>query len=254
MTKVLKGIKLRLYPNQYQVDQLWQMFGNSRFVWNQMLAMAKERYRNNPSSRFVNEYGMNYLLKPLKQEYPFLKQSDSTSLQVTNHDLAQSFKMLFKHQGGYPRFKNRRAIKQSYTGRSTCRVIAKRRIKLPKLGSIRTSKTGRVAGLKIKCYTVSYDSTGRYYLSLQVEAPAPHVLPKTGKEVGLDVGIANLAISSDGIKYKTFNAKWLEKQVLQWQSKYSHRRHRATIAICQWNHNHKTFKAELADYQRWIIE
>ena len=111
MTKVLKGIKLRLYPNQDQVDQLWQMFGNSRFVWNQMLAMAKERYRNNPSSRFVNEYGMNYLLRPLKQEYPFLKQSDSTSLQVVNHDLAQSFKMLFKHQGGYPRFKNRRASK-----------------------------------------------------------------------------------------------------------------------------------------------
>ena len=219
-----------------------------------MLAMAKERYRNNPSSRFVNEYGMNYLLRPLKQEYPFLKQSDSTSLQVVNHDLAQSFKMLFKHQGGYPRFKNRRASKQSYTGRSTCRVIAKHRMKLPKLGSIRTSKTSRVASLKIKRYTVSYDSTGRYYLSLQVEAPAPHALPKTGKEVGLDVGIADLAISSDGIKYQAFNAKWLEKQALQWQSKYSHRRHRATIAICQWNHNHKTFKAELADYQRWIIE
>ena len=251
MTKVLKGIKLRLYPNQYQVDQLWQMFGNSRFVWNQMLAMAKERYRNNPSSRFVNEYGMNYLLRPLKQEYPFLKQSDSTSLQVVNHDLAQSFKMLFKHQGGYPRFKNRRASKQSYTGRSTCRVIAKHRMKLPKLGSIRTSKTSRVASLKIKRYTVSYDSTGRYYLSLQVEAPAPHALPKTGKEVGLDVGIADLAISSDGIKYQAFNAKWLEKQALQWQSKYSRRRHKATVAVRQWNHSHKTFKAELTNYQNW---
>lgn len=123
MAKVLKGIKLRLYPNQHQVDHLWQMFGNSRFVWNQMLAMAKERYRNNPSSHFVNEYGMNYLLKPLKQEYSFLKQSDSTSLQVVNHDLAQSFKMLFKHQGGYPRFKSRRASRQSYTGHSTCRAL-----------------------------------------------------------------------------------------------------------------------------------
>ena len=144
------------------MGQLWQIFGNSRFVWNQMLVMAKERYCNNPSSHFVNEYGMNYLLKPLKQEYPFLKQSDSTSLQVVNHALAQSFKMLFKHQGGYPRFKSRRVSKQSYTGRSTCRVIAKHRMKLPKLGTIRTSKTSRVADLKIKRYTVSYDSTGRY--------------------------------------------------------------------------------------------
>ena len=251
MAKVLKGIKLRLYPNQHQADLLWQMFGNSRFVWNQMLAMAKERYHNNPSSHFVNEYGMNYLLKPLKLEFPFLKQSDSTSFLVVNHNLAQAFKMLFKHQGGYPRFKSRRAIRQSYTGRSTCRVIAKRRIKLPKLGSIRTSKTSRIAGLKIKRYTVSYDPTGRYYLSLQVETPAPQILPKTGKTVGLDVGIADLAISSDGTKYKTFNAKWLEKQATQWQSKCSRRRHRAEVAVRQWNHNHKILKENLNDYQNW---
>ena len=69
MTKVIKGIKLRLYPNQAQREQIWQMFGNDRFVWNQMLEMAKERYRNNPNSLFVNEYGMNYLLKQLKREY-----------------------------------------------------------------------------------------------------------------------------------------------------------------------------------------
>ena len=110
MKKVLKGIKLRLYPNSTQRTQIWQMFGNDRFVWNQMLAMEKERYQNNPSSAFVDEYGMNNLLKQLKAEYPFLKESDSTSLQVVNHNLAQSFKMLFKHQGGYPRFKSRHVI------------------------------------------------------------------------------------------------------------------------------------------------
>ena len=115
MAQIIKGIKLRLYPNAQQRDQLWQMFGNNRFVWNQMLVMAKERYQNNPSSHFVNEYGMNYLLKRLKQEYPFLRASDSTSFLVVNHNLAQAFKMLFKHRGGYPRFKSRRAIRQAYT-------------------------------------------------------------------------------------------------------------------------------------------
>ena len=100
MAQIIKGIKLRLYPNAQQREQLWQMFGNNRFVWNQMLAMAKERYQNNPSSHIVNEYGMNYLLKRLKQKYPFLRASDSTSFLVVNHNLAQAFKMLFKHQGG----------------------------------------------------------------------------------------------------------------------------------------------------------
>ena len=148
MSKVIKGIKLRLYPNQSQREQLWQMFGNDRFVWNQMLGMAKERYQNNPNSLFVNEYGMNYLLKQLKCEYAFLRESDSTSFLVVNHNLAQAFKMLFRHRGGYPHFKNRHSLRQSYTGRSTCKVLARRRMQLPKLGSIR--QAGLVLSVMLK--------------------------------------------------------------------------------------------------------
>lgn len=249
---MLKGIKLRLYPNKHQQAQLWQMFGNDRRLWNLMLDMAKKRYQNNPSSQFVGEYDMNYLLKPLKQEHPYFKASDATSLQVVNHDLAQAFKMLFKHKGGYPHFKSRHATKQSYTGRGErCAVIAKRRMKLPKLGCIRTSKTIQAVNCKIKRYTVSYGSTGKYYLSLQVEVQAPQALPKTGKAVGIDVGVAYLAISSDGVKYDTFDAKWLEKQATKWQSKYSKRKHQATVAVQQWNHKHKLTKMSVDDYQNW---
>ena len=248
---MIKEIKLRLYPNKHQQNQLLQMFGNNRFVWNQMLGMAKQRYQNNPSSKFVDEYGMNNLLKRLKSEYPFLKQSDSSSLQIVDHYLAQSFKMLFKHQGGYPRFKSRKSTKHSYTGKSTCKLIAKRRMKLPKLGSIRTSKTSQLEGLKIKRYTVSLEPTGRYYLSLMVDDPNIQPLELTGAIVGIDVGVADLAITSDGKKYDTFNAKWLEKQAVNWQSKFSKRKHRAIVATRQWNHNHKTVKEELDDYQNW---
>ena len=247
----IKGIKLRLYPNKSQQNQLLQMFGNDRFIWNQMLAMAKQRYQNNPSSHFVNEYGMNYLIKPLKREYPFLKESDATSLQVSNHNLDQAFKILFKHQGGYPRFKSRHTVKQSYTGRSTCKVIAKRRVKLPKLGSIRTSKTSQLKDYKIKRYTVSLEPTGRYYLSLTVDDPNIKPLEKTGAVVGIDMGVADLAITSDGKKYKPFNANWYEKQVTKWHSKFSKRKHSALVKVRQWNHNHKETKMELEDYSNW---
>ena len=246
---MLKGIKLRLYPNKIQQNQLLQMFGNNRFVWNQMLAMAKTRYKNNPSSKFVNEYGMNYLLKQLKQEYPFLKESDSSSLQVSNHNLAQSFKMLFEHQGGYPRFKSRHSAKQVYTGKSTCKIIAKRQIKLPKLGSIRTSKTNKVNGCKTKRYTLSLEPTGRYYLSLIVDDPNIQPLEKTGAVVGVDLGVADLAITSDGKKYHKFRTSYLDKQATSWQSKFSKRKDRATIAVRQWNHNHKTVKEDVYNYQ-----
>lgn len=248
---MIKGIKLRLYPNKTQQNQLLQMFGNDRFVWNQMLAMAKARYKNNPSSKFVNEYGMNYLLKQLKIEYSFLKESDSSSLQVSNHNLDQSFKMLFKYQGGYPRFKSRKATKQSYTGKSTCKVIAKRRIKLAKLGSIKTSKTGRLEGLKIKRYTVTLEPTGRYYLSLTVDDHNIQPLEKTGTIVGVDLGVTDLAITSDGKKYHKFKTSDLDKQTKICQSKFSKRKDRATIAVRQWNHNHKTVKEDIYNYQNW---
>ena len=248
---MLKGVKIRLYPNKDQQDQLAQMFGNARFIWNIMLNMANERYKNNPSSKFVNEYGMNYLVKQLKQEYSFLKESDSSSLQVSNHNLDQSFKMLFKHQGGYPRFKSRKATKQSYTGKSTCKVIAKRRIKLAKLGSIRTSKTSRLINCKIKRYTVTLDPTGRYYLSLMVDDPNIQSLDPTGSVVGIDMGVADLAITSDGYKYPKFTTPYLDHKVVEAQSKFSKRRHRALVKVRQWNHNHKDIKQDLEDYSNW---
>lgn len=248
---MIKGIKLRLYPNKAQQDQLIQMFGNNRFIWNQMLAMAKTRYKNNPNSCFVNEYGMNYLVKQLKQEYPFLKESDSSSLQVSNHNLTQAFKTLFKHQGGYPRFESRNSAKQSYTGNSTCKLIAKRRVKLAKLGSIRTSKAIRLNGCKIKRYTLSLEPTGRYYLSLTVDDPNIQPLEKTGAVLGIDLGVANLAITSDSKKYPKFKTSYLDKQVRTWQAKFSNRKHRDIVKVRQWNHNHKTVKEELGDYQNW---
>ena len=248
---MLKGVKIRLYPNKAQQNQLLQMFGNSRFVWNQMLGMAKQRYQNNPSSQFVNSYQMDALLKQLKQEYPFLKDSDSSSLQIVNHNLDQAFKMLFKHRGGYPRFKSRRTAKQAYTGKSTISVVAKRYLKLPKLGSIKTSKTNQLTNCKIKRYTVSLDPAGRYYLSLTVDDCTIKPLEKTGAVVGIDMGVADLAITSDGKKYGTFNAKWYEQQAVNWQSKFSKRKQRDLVKVRQWNHNHKDIKEDIDDYQNW---
>ena len=88
---MLTGIKLRLYPNQSQIGQLWQMFGNDRFVWNRILDMMNERYKNNKDLPFLTKFKLNYLLKPLKKEYPFLKNSDSSSLQLVNGFLDQSW-------------------------------------------------------------------------------------------------------------------------------------------------------------------
>lgn len=93
---VLKAVKMRIYPNSEQRDRLMQTFGCARFVWNQMLNMQIEQRKNNPDAKFVNAFGMNNLLKRLKEEYPWLKQAESTSLQSTNRNLADAFQRFFK--------------------------------------------------------------------------------------------------------------------------------------------------------------
>lgn len=96
---VLKAVKMRIYPNSEQRDRLMQTFGCARFVWNQMLNMQIERRKNNPDAKFVNAFGMNNLLKRLKEEYPWLKQAESTSLQSANRNLADAFQRFFKGRG-----------------------------------------------------------------------------------------------------------------------------------------------------------
>lgn len=93
---VLKGRKLRLYPNKEQDLQLRQMCGNERFVWNALNGMLVDRYNNNkhlynddvPKEKrkhiMLSAYDMNYLLPRLKEEYPFLEESDSSALQVVS--------------------------------------------------------------------------------------------------------------------------------------------------------------------------
>ncbi len=89
MTKLIKGVKLRLYPNKQQQAQLWQMFGNDRRVWNLMLDMAKQRYQNNPSSHFVNSDinigpGIQRILDDIEKYRPTISRSMSALVLSTS--------------------------------------------------------------------------------------------------------------------------------------------------------------------------
>ena len=248
---MLKGIKLRLYPNKLQQDQLWQMFGNDRFVWNQMLAMMNERYKNNKKLPFLSKFKLDCLLKPLKQEYPFLKNSDSSSLQVVDASLNQAWKNFFSDKTGKPRFHSRKYLKYSYTGKSVVQVIGKRYLKMPKLGYVKTSKTNILKDTKIKRYTVVLEPTGKYYLSLQVEARPVEKFNQTGKNVGIDVGIADLAILSNGLKYPSFDSSYYEKKAVCWQKKYSRRRHLAKLLCLQDKYRKVLCPRNLDSFSNW---
>ena len=103
--QLYKGVKIRLYPTQAQEQLILQSLGNARFVWNQLLGMLIERYKNNSKAKFPSTYGLQSLLKWMKVEHPFLKESDSRNLQIVCKNLIQAYNMFFKGQRGHPKFK-----------------------------------------------------------------------------------------------------------------------------------------------------
>lgn len=247
MATVLKGVKLRLYPNKEQARDLRQMCGNDRFLWNLLNGMLQSRYENNKhlyngdNSKEAKEkrkhvmlsaYGMSYLLPLLKVEFPFLEYSDSSALQVVTSNLSQAYSNFFKNPKsfGYPKFKKLGVCKLSYTGKSTIKLLARRYVKLPKVGCIKTSKTGCLKAVKIKRYTIEYDSTNRWYITFLVEANVEE-FEKTNKTVGLDLGLTDMVIGSDGFKSGRFLVPELENEIKSKQRVYSRRKHYADVKI-----------------------
>lgn len=224
-----QGIKLRLYPNQDQQLKIKLNFGCNRFVWNQMLNMLIMRHQNNPEAKFLNVFALNYLLSALKTEYPWLKDAESTSLQVTNHDLIEAFKQFFKKQRGFPKFKSRKHPKQSYQCKAVNRnikVVDRHHIQFPKLGKV-SFRAGRLPVGKIKAVTIRLSVTGKFYANVLVDTDIEE-LPKTSKAVGIDMGVANLMITSAGVKYPTIRFdKRLSKKQHYWEKRLAPRRRQA---------------------------
>lgn len=222
---VLKGIKVRIYPDSTQEQLILSNFGSNRFVWNQMLDMLIKRYENNPESKFLNAFALNNLLVQLKREYPWLKEAESTSLQATNKDLISAYERFFKHTSGYPQFKSRKYPKQSYRVTNPSHFDGTR-LKLPKLGYLKYKASLKPLGsiTKIKSATIRKTATNKYYAVLLVESEN-QVFKKTKKQVGLDMGLADLMITSAGIKYPTVRFdKILAKKKHYWETRLARRR------------------------------
>lgn len=247
----LWAIKTRIYPNITQQDKIISNFGCCRFVWNQLLNMQIKRHNNGGS--YVNEFGMNYLIKCLKQEYSFLKQAESTSLLHVSRDLNQAFQKLFKEHAVYPKFKSRKFPKQSYQSNAVNHNVTQTNqchIRLPKLGNI-AFKSGRQITGKIKNVTIRLSATGKYYAIVLVDNDV-RKLPKTKQSVGIDMGVSDLMITSDQVKYATIRFdKALSRKKHYWEKRLARRRLQAMKEIA-WDHHNKVLAPrELNDFSNY---
>jgi putative transposase len=204
---VNKAYKFRIYPNKEQEILINKTFGCSRFVFNHFLAKWDNAYKETGKGLTYNSCSAQ--LTQLKKELTWLKEVDSIAIQSSLKNLADAYSRFFKKQNNKPRFKSKKNPVQSYTTKHTNGNIAidGNKIKLPKLGWIRFAKSREVEG-RILNATIRRNPTGKYFISILVETEVQE-LPKTNSAVGIDVGLKDFAILSDGTKYE--NPKWLRK-------------------------------------------
>lgn len=220
---VNKAYKFRIYPNKEQEILINKTFGCSRFVFNHFLAKWNETYKETGKGL---SYGVcSSELPNLKKELSWLKEVDSIAIQSSVKNLADAYARFFKKQNNAPRFKSKRNKVQSYTTKHTKGNIAieGNKIKLPKLGLVKFAKSREVEG-RILNATIRRNPSGKYFVSILVETEVQE-LPKTSSAIGIDVGLKDFAILSDGTVYK--NPKFfrtLEKKLAKAQRILSRRK------------------------------
>lgn len=206
---MLKAYKFRLYPNKEQEIYFSKCFGSVRFIYNKMLNDKIEYYKKN--NKMLNNTPAQY-----KKEYIWLKEVDSLALANAQMNLDKAYKNFFRDKSvGFPKFKSKKNNYYSYTTnnqKNTINIVDGKYIKLPKLKTLVRIKQHRQIPKngKIKSATISKNPSGKYYISILVEQEIKE-LPKNEFAVGIDLGLTDFAITSDGVKYS--NPRYLRKSL-----------------------------------------
>jgi putative transposase len=234
---MLKAYKYRIYPNSEQRLQIAKTFGCCRFVYNQTLAYRKEVYKKGKKSVSKTDCN-NYCNRQLKKEDEWLKEVDKFALTNAIYNMDYAYQKFFKEHTGFPKFRSKHDNHKSYTTNFTNGNITVdfeyNRIKLPKLKEVK-AKLHRIFSGQIKSATISQVPSGKYYVSILVETEHME-LPHINQNTGIDLGIKELCITSDGKKYE--NPKVIrkyEKKLIKLQRQLAHKEKRS-------QNNYKTKK------------
>lgn len=192
-----KAYKYRIYPNEKQKEVIAKTFGCCRFVYNKYLAEKIELYKTEKKS--ITYVKCAKAMAELKDEFKWLAEVDSTALQSSLKDLDNAYKKFFKEHAGYPKFKSKKGNRRSYKSKCVNGNIEylNNHIKLPKLGLVKT-KNKLIPKGRIVNATISQEPSGKYYVSLCCIDVNIKPFTFTGNAVGIDLGIKEFCITSDG--------------------------------------------------------
>ena len=221
----MKVFKYRIFPTAEQKEEILLNINCSKYVFNFFLATQKRKdemwyiveemvqqgyfEENNWKGKFFNVFESKNALKELKKNHHWLKKADSIALQASIENLGNAYNKYYKHIGGKPKFKSKKNEIRSYTTKMTHGNIKlnKDTIVLPKIGKVKINLHRPVEG-RIKKVTISKTSTGKYFASICCNVEIKP-LEKIDKKVGIDVGLKEFAICSDG--YRVANPKHFRK-------------------------------------------
>ena len=205
-----KAYKYRIYPNKAQRELISKTFGCCRFVYNKYLAKRIELYEENKEAFSYVQCAND--MKKLKSELEWLKEVDSTALQSSLKDLDVAYQSFFKSNKGFPKFKSKKTHRYSYKTKYVNGNIAYcgKHIKLPKLGLVKT-RDKQIPQGRILNATVSQEPSGKYYVSLCCTDVEIDPFEKTGSVIGIDLGIKEFCITSNGDMIS--NPKYLKKSL-----------------------------------------
>lgn len=200
-------------------------FGCCRFVYNQTLAYRKETYEKEKKSVSKTDCN-NFCNRELKKEYGWLKEVDKFALTNAIYNMDSAYRKFFKEHAGYPKFKSKHESHKSYTTNFTNGNIAmdfeKGKVKLPKLKTVKAKLHRGFMG-EIKSATISQVPSGKYFVSVLVETEYAE-MPHKNKSIGLDLGIKDLCITSDGKKYENpKTTRKYERKLVKLQRQLAHK-------------------------------
>ena len=230
MRKLKKAYKMELNPSEEQKIKIHQTIGVARFVYNFYIAHNKEVYEK--EGKFVSGMDFSKWLNneyiPSNQEMKWIKEVSSKARKQAVMNADQAFRDFFKKRKGFPKFKKKKDqdVKAYFPkNNKTDWTLERHRVKIPTLGWVRLKEFGYIPTNSIvKSGTVS-QKANRYYVSILVEEKDVEVLKPTNEGIGIDLGIKNFAVCSDGTIFKNINktstVKKVEKKLKREQRKLS---------------------------------
>ena len=233
MRKLLKSFKTEINPTEEQKVKIRKTIGTCRFIYNFYLAHNKELYDKGEKFMSSNKFRVwlnnEYLLN--HPEYSWIKEAYSKAVTQAVNNGQTAFTRFFNHESNFPNFKKkgRSDVKMYFVKNNPKDCCCERhRIKIPSLGWVRIKEKGYIPttkdGYVIKSGYVSIKAD-RYYVSVLVEIPDNKMANNSNEGIGIDLGLKDLAIISNGKTYKNINKsaklKKLEKQLIRGQRSLS---------------------------------